>query len=127
MMRAVSKEKVIRTASGASSKVATDSVSECAAARARAAARRSMDDAGSKRRNITSPAARSAAGSSTAGAAPEAGGGEMVRSIGTLGRVALLLALSGCNAPPPEQNGNGFFVPDQGRIVSLTRAEKGRG
>lgn len=51
----------------------------------------------------------------------------MVRSIGTLGRLALLLALSGCNSLPPEQNGSGFFVPDQGRIVSLTRAEKGRG
>lgn len=50
----------------------------------------------------------------------------MVRSCARCGRVALLLALSGCGARPPDPPTSGFYVPQQGRIVSLTRAEKGR-
>jgi kynurenine formamidase len=49
----------------------------------------------------------------------------MVRSC-AWGPVALLLALSGCNPRPPDLAGNGFYVPDQGRIVNLSRSAEGR-
>lgn len=50
----------------------------------------------------------------------------MARSRVAWGRVALLLLLSGCNPKPPDLVGSGFYVPDQGRIVNLTRSAEGR-
>ena len=50
----------------------------------------------------------------------------MARSRVAWGRVALLLLLAGCNPRPPDLVGSGFYVPEQGRIVNLTRAAEGR-
>jgi len=48
----------------------------------------------------------------------------MARTIGGLG-VALAALCAGCGGPTPTTHEGGFWVPDEGRIVDLSRASEG--
>ena len=48
----------------------------------------------------------------------------MARTIGGIG-VALAALCAGCGGPTPSTHEGGFWVPDEGRIVDLSRASEG--